>query len=275
LPDMRRILKHLPAHRQTLLFSATMPDDIRKLAHEVLRQPVTVQVDHTIPLTTVAHALYPVDEQGHLPPDALEATFDRYFAFAQDRATGGAPWTAFTPYEVRTVGSFILLGAKERAHAILDWLFSQQRPEGWNHWAEVVWRDPSRAEFVGDMPHTWVGSDFVNAVRAMFLYEHEEDSILAVGAGLRESWLTETDSVWVDRLPSYYGAFGYSVTRVADTVRVTLRPERDFSAKGILVVSPLARSLRAVLVDGRPHSLPTRGTVRVSASPAVVTFIYQ
>ncbi|HBL18700.1 MAG TPA: RNA helicase [Elusimicrobia bacterium] len=62
LPDIRRILKHLPAHRQTLLFSATMPDDIRKLAHEVLRQPVTVQVDHTIPLTTVAHALYPVDE---------------------------------------------------------------------------------------------------------------------------------------------------------------------------------------------------------------------
>ena len=62
LPDIRKVLKQLPAHRQTLLFSATMPDDIRKLAHEILRQPVTVQVDHTVPLATVSHALYPVVE---------------------------------------------------------------------------------------------------------------------------------------------------------------------------------------------------------------------
>ncbi len=61
LPDIRRILKHLPAKRQTLMFSATMPDDIRRLAHEVLRDPVTVQVGHTAPASTVSHALYPVE----------------------------------------------------------------------------------------------------------------------------------------------------------------------------------------------------------------------
>ncbi|MCX5795652.1 MAG: DEAD/DEAH box helicase [Elusimicrobia bacterium] len=69
LPDIRKILRQLPAHRQTLLFSATMPDDIRKLAHEILRQPVTVQVDHTVPLATVSHALYPVVE--HLKSELL------------------------------------------------------------------------------------------------------------------------------------------------------------------------------------------------------------
>ncbi len=62
LPDIRKIVKHVPGRRQTLLFSATMPDDIRRLAHEVLHAPVTVQVDHTAPLNTVAHALYPVDQ---------------------------------------------------------------------------------------------------------------------------------------------------------------------------------------------------------------------
>jgi len=62
LPDIRRILKFVPAKRQTLLFSATMPDDIRHLAHEVLRNPVTVQVGHTAPASTVAHALYPVPQ---------------------------------------------------------------------------------------------------------------------------------------------------------------------------------------------------------------------
>ncbi|TVM00467.1 MAG: RNA helicase [Candidatus Brocadia sp. WS118] len=62
LPDVRKILKHLPAQRQTLFFSATMPSDIRRLAHDILRDPVTVQIDHTVPLTTVSHALYPVDQ---------------------------------------------------------------------------------------------------------------------------------------------------------------------------------------------------------------------
>lgn len=62
LPDIRKIIKHVPAKRQTLLFSATMPDDIRRLAHDVLHAPVTVQVNPTAPASTVAHALYPVDQ---------------------------------------------------------------------------------------------------------------------------------------------------------------------------------------------------------------------
>ncbi len=60
LPDIRRILRHVPAKRQTLLFSATMPPDIRALAQEVLNNPVTVQVGNTAPPVTVTHALYPV-----------------------------------------------------------------------------------------------------------------------------------------------------------------------------------------------------------------------
>jgi ATP-dependent RNA helicase RhlE len=62
LPDVRKIIKHVPAKRQTLLFSATMPEDIRRLAREILSAPVTVQVGHTAPANTVSHALYPVDQ---------------------------------------------------------------------------------------------------------------------------------------------------------------------------------------------------------------------
>ncbi len=60
LPDIRRVIKHLPVQRQTLLFSATMPSEIRTLAGEILRDPVTVQVGSTAPADTVTHALYPV-----------------------------------------------------------------------------------------------------------------------------------------------------------------------------------------------------------------------
>ncbi len=62
LPDIRRILKQIPAKRQTLLFSATMPPDINKLAQEILSNPVTVQVGNTAPPVTVSHALYPVEQ---------------------------------------------------------------------------------------------------------------------------------------------------------------------------------------------------------------------
>jgi ATP-dependent RNA helicase RhlE len=61
LPGIRRIIKNLPARRQNLLFSATMPDDIRRLAREILQNPGTVEVGHREPLQTVSHALYPVE----------------------------------------------------------------------------------------------------------------------------------------------------------------------------------------------------------------------
>jgi len=63
LPDIRRILKLLPGKRQSLLFSATMPKEIRHLADEILSNPVTVQIDRITPTKTVEHALYKVEQK--------------------------------------------------------------------------------------------------------------------------------------------------------------------------------------------------------------------
>jgi len=60
LPDIKRILQRIPAKRQTLLFSATMPPEISRLAHDILNKPATIQVDNTAAAVTVTHALYPV-----------------------------------------------------------------------------------------------------------------------------------------------------------------------------------------------------------------------
>ena len=79
LPDIRRILSHLPRRRQTLLFSATMPEDIRKLAVSILSNPEIVQVDPIAPVSTVSHALYPV-------PDSLKKTL--LLAMLQQTPTG-------------------------------------------------------------------------------------------------------------------------------------------------------------------------------------------
>ena len=62
LPDIRRIVAALPKQRQTLMFSATMPVEIRSLADDFLVDPVTVDLGVSRPVETIGHAVYPVDQ---------------------------------------------------------------------------------------------------------------------------------------------------------------------------------------------------------------------
>ncbi len=68
LPDIRRILKHLPARRQTLFFSATMPPPIAQLAREMLKHPVTVNLERkATPAVGITQAVYPVPQNLKAP----------------------------------------------------------------------------------------------------------------------------------------------------------------------------------------------------------------
>jgi len=69
LPDVRRILKLLPRERQTLLFTATMPAEIERLARDFMRSPDIIRVGRQAPVEGVSHALYPVGQ--HLKADLL------------------------------------------------------------------------------------------------------------------------------------------------------------------------------------------------------------
>jgi len=74
LPDIKRIVNHLPSQRQTLMFSATMPKDIRVLADKVLNNPLTVKIGHIAPVSSVGHSFYPVgtDRKNDLLKNILE-----------------------------------------------------------------------------------------------------------------------------------------------------------------------------------------------------------
>lgn len=67
IPSVRMILKKLPKKRQTLLFSATFPEEVEKLAAETLRDPQRVTLALSKPVQTVSHALYPVTPQLKTP----------------------------------------------------------------------------------------------------------------------------------------------------------------------------------------------------------------
>jgi ATP-dependent RNA helicase RhlE len=61
IPDIKRILAVLPKQRQNMLFSATFPDEVRRLARELLHAPITVEVaPRNAPADLVAHLVYPV-----------------------------------------------------------------------------------------------------------------------------------------------------------------------------------------------------------------------
>ena len=64
LPDIKRVLKHLPPRKQTLFFSATMPAPIAALAHELLRNPATINLERkAAPATGITQAVYPVPQE--------------------------------------------------------------------------------------------------------------------------------------------------------------------------------------------------------------------
>jgi ATP-dependent RNA helicase RhlE len=68
LPDIRRILKHLPTRRQTLFFSATMPGPIGTLATEMLKNPVLInQQRQAAPAVGITQAVYPVSQDLKAP----------------------------------------------------------------------------------------------------------------------------------------------------------------------------------------------------------------
>ena len=75
LPDIRRVLRHIPARRQTMFFSATMPPPIGKLASEMLKNPAMInQQRQALPAVGIAQAVYPVpqDLKGPLLVQLLE-----------------------------------------------------------------------------------------------------------------------------------------------------------------------------------------------------------
>jgi ATP-dependent RNA helicase RhlE len=70
LPDIRRVLRHLPPRRQTLFFSATMPPPIAALSREMLKNPATINIERrSAPAVGITHAVYPVAQ--HLKPALL------------------------------------------------------------------------------------------------------------------------------------------------------------------------------------------------------------
>lgn len=219
--------------------------------------------------TSTTIALAPGGEQANLPQDLLHNTFERYWREFVQRRDGKREWKDYTPYELRTIGTFVRLGWRERAHEALDFFFADQQPRAWNQWAEVVSRTPRKPFFLGDLPHAWVESDYVRSVLDMFAYTREADDALVIAAGIPAGWL-EGKGIGIDGLRTPHGRLAYTLKAVDGVLRL------DVQAGPALPGGGLVLSLPEPWASGRMRNgdaAMKHGEVRIRSLPARVEIV--
>jgi len=209
---------------------------------------------------------------------AAKNTFDRYFRSSSRRIRPDSIWENYTPYEWRTVGALLRLGARNEAATMVEQFMSDRRPVNWQQWAEVVWRDARNPKFIGDMPHTWVGSDFIRSALDMLAYggdclserqnaatngtyfaAYTSDCAMTIGAGIQRSWLAGGDSVVVRGLSTPAGVLNYTMTMRDSTFTVRFDGVIPMPGAGIRILLPSATlpiRITSAMVDGTSESLP-------------------
>ena len=207
--------------------------------------------------TSTSIAFYPTAASELIDESLLYHTFERAWDSVEARIHGTDLWDGMTPYEVRTVGTFVRLGWVERAHVYLDWLMELQAPSGWKQWGEIAYRQDEPCRFVGDMPHTWVGSGAILSIVSLFAYEQGEQIIL--GAGIPSDWLDSEDPVGIQNLVTRFGVLSYQLNRSGDDLHLRIEPgcipPGGFVLKarellrndGVVVIEPVSRAEHSAL----------------------------
>lgn len=258
-PDSTRWRAVADSFRHDLL--ASIPKAMA--AHQLDYIPGSVELgDFDATSTTIGGD--PIELLDSLPAAAVKRTFEKFDSVLADRRSG-KPWTAYTPYEARAVGTKVRLGWRASALQQIKDLLTDQRPPGWRQWPEVIRRDVRAPEFLGDLPHTWVASDFVRSVLDLFVYE-EPDHALVLMAGVSADWL-QGSGIHV-RIPwSSRGPVEYAARMEGDTVVVTLKSAPG-NAPEIYLRPPLRGTLSAT-VAGRALPVTSRG-IRLAGTLAEV-----
>jgi hypothetical protein len=217
--------------------------------------------------TSIAIAV--VDELHRLPRPAIDQTFEKYLEGFRARVRGDTPWANYSAYEIRIIGALVRLGRRQEAHELLRFFLADRRILPWNQWPEISWRDPLGPSFIGDMPHSWIGAEYILAVRSLFAYEREADQSLVIAAGVAAEWLDEAGEILVRDLPTHHGRLSYSLRREApDTWRMTLAGDLVTPPGGIIILPPLPRPLVQVAINGRNSTAFAQEWARCGECPA-------
>ena len=226
-------------------FAANLARSIRMTAArmETGLIPGSADRDDVDPSST-SIAFEPCQVEDVLPAEFIAATYDR--AAARLRAICATDFQGnFTPYELRNLNAFVSLGRYDDAFRWLSAALTCRRPRGWRSWAEVVWSDLRAPDYIGDMPHTWIGAEFITAIRRMLL--RENGGVLELFRAVPDAWW-EGEGITLRDLPTAFGIASLEARRDQSRAVIVLAlsgpaPDR------ITIRYPGAKQARA---DGKP-----------------------
>jgi len=161
-------------------------------------------------------AFEPCRVEDVLPREFLSATYD--VVSHQIEMIGKPEFVdAYTPYGVRNINAFVSFGRYDDAFRLLSVALACWRPSGWRSWPEVVWGEPQSPEYIGDMPHTWIGAEFATAIRRMLLRENGDT--LELFRAVPDGWWGG-EGITLHDLPTTFGIANLHARR--DHSRVTI-----------------------------------------------------
>ncbi|MBV9286498.1 MAG: hypothetical protein JO288_01525, partial [Hyphomicrobiales bacterium] len=236
------------ARAQSEAFAADLARSIRMTAASMGRKviPGSADRDDVDPHAT-AIAFEPCRVEDALPPELMPATFDIAADFIKTISASDFCGN-YTPYIIRDLNAFVALGRYADAFALLAAVLKGRRPAGWRGWAEVVWSDARVADYIGDMPHTWIGAEFATAIRRMLI--HENGAELQLFRAAPDSWW-RGGGIRLRDLPTAYGLANVIAKRRGRRATIELRLTGS-SPHRVTVRCPGARR---ALADGAPCTI--------------------
>lgn len=200
-------------------FAANLARAIRMTTEELGTGVIHGSADREdVDPTSTSIAFEPCRVEDVLPIEFVEATYDisaaRIKLFGKPDFEGSYP-----PYAVRNLNAFVSLGRFEDAFRLLAAALACRRPSGWRESAEVAWAAPRSPDYIGDMPHTWVGAEFATAIRRMLL--RENGATLELFRAVPDSWW-ECEGITLRDLPTTFGVVNLRAQRGPSRVTVDM-----------------------------------------------------
>ncbi|MFM2169947.1 MAG: hypothetical protein RI957_176 [Verrucomicrobiota bacterium] len=195
--------------------------------------------------TATANAVALLDFADLLPAAPLREMLTRYLSEQKDRQSGEIAWSKYSAYEIRIVGALVRMGEREEAQRLLSFFLSDRRPRAWNQWPEITWHDPRAPGHLGDVPHTWIGAEYILAIASMIASERESKNHLVLAGGIPWAWVEEDQGMHLRDWPTRYGMLHMTLRAGQDDdLLIEIKAGLEMPTDGIILQAPCPPGMR-------------------------------